>query len=144
MRSAARGFTLIELSTVLAVIGLLTVIAVPNYQYLVRRARAEEAHNFLEAIAHAQLAYFRTHGRFLACAPSSDAPHRITGEFDDTRPGWRALGISGSSVHYRYWVELEGNSFVVFAEGDLDGDGVRSTYRFDGATFTVSSENPLE
>lgn len=145
MRSPRRGFTLIELSSVLAIIGLLTVISVPSYQFLVRRARASEAQVFLEAIAHAELAYFRDHGRYLECAPSTDeVPRGGPGTFDSSRAGWSLLGITGEAVHYRYSVKLEGKSFVAIAEGDLDGDGELSVHRLDGSTFVTHAERPLE
>ncbi len=48
---SARGFTLIELMIVVAVIALLAAIAVPSYAEYIRRSHRAEAKNFLMGIA---------------------------------------------------------------------------------------------
>ncbi|PVZ68812.1 prepilin-type N-terminal cleavage/methylation domain-containing protein [Pelagibaculum spongiae] len=42
-----KGFTLIEIMITLAVLGILTVIAVPSYQYYISRAKAAEVAVFV-------------------------------------------------------------------------------------------------
>jgi type IV pilus assembly protein PilE len=53
----ARGFTLIELVIVVAVIGILVAIAVPSYQTHLRKARRAEAQTYLLDIANLQQQY---------------------------------------------------------------------------------------
>src|SRR3954470_8147554 len=97
-----RGFTVIELSTVLAVMAVLVALTVPEYRQLVLRAQTEEARTTLSAIAHAELRYHRDHGQFLACGEAAAAPKRGT-VFPAELPCWKALGISlGANVRYAY------------------------------------------
>ncbi len=141
-----RGFTLIELAFVLAVIGILTALSVPGYRSLVLRPRAAEARMGVEGIADAELRYFRDHGRFVAC-PSMPAatPRGNTARFDGRAPGWKELAFSmEGSVRYRYEVVLDGDSFKVLARGDLDGDGVESLYTLRGKDLALSIEGELE
>src|SRR5688500_17754853 len=88
-----RGFTMVELAFVVAVIGLLVALTVPAFMGSVRRTQMAEAQIALEEIATAQLAYRRDHGVFLACAPSSPAiPRGVAVRFDERAAGWREIG----------------------------------------------------
>ena len=69
-----RGFTLIELCFVIAIIAILAAVTVPAYDVLLRRAHSAEARSMMTAIAHAQLQYQRDHGSYLACAATGEVP----------------------------------------------------------------------
>ena len=141
------GFTLLELALVLTVIGTLVALAVPGYQYFLNRSRVAEARTVLEAIAHAELSYFRDHGSYLACAPSSaTVPQGRQGTFARTAEGWSQIGIQiDGPIWYRYEVVLAADqSFQVIAKGDLDGDGRSSRIVLDGKTLTYEIHDELE
>ena len=138
-----RGFTLLELSYVIAVIALLTAITVPAHDMLLRRAKAGEARATLSLIAHAELQHFRDHGVFVACGPSGPVPAEPIVFSDE--PCWKELGVRiEATVRYRYSVALDDGSFVVTAEGDLNGDSVPSRFTLDGRTLGLVVEDELE
>ncbi len=139
-----RAFTILELSCVLAVIAILSAAAVPVYDVLVRRARADEARTVLHAIAHAELRIFRDQGAYLACAPVGEVPQGPV-SFPNAEPCWQALGLRlGGPVRYRYGVALREGSFLATAEGDLDGDGVHSRFTLDGRDLGLTIQDELE
>lgn len=53
-----KGFTLIELLVVILIIGVLTTVALPQYQRAIAKARTTEAMSALKAITEAQEVYF--------------------------------------------------------------------------------------
>ena len=58
------GFTLLELLIVILIIGVLAVVAIPQYQKVRRRAMTVEASLLFGAIIESQELYFNQHGYF--------------------------------------------------------------------------------
>ena len=56
-----KGFTLLELIIVVIIIGILAMIAVPQFFKVAERGRAAEAINILGALRSAQLRYYSEH-----------------------------------------------------------------------------------
>ena len=63
-----RGFSLIELMTVVAIIGLLSTIAISQFRQYQNRAKASEALTNIGAIVTAQRSYFSEKGVYVHVA----------------------------------------------------------------------------
>lgn len=61
------GFTLVELMIVVAIIGILAAVAIPNYQKYQARSRQTEARIGLGAIFAAEKGFQAEHGSYTAC-----------------------------------------------------------------------------
>ncbi len=90
-----KGFTLIELMIVVAIIGILAAIAIPNFVRFQARSKQSEAKTNLKALFTAQKAYYGekdaylTDGSIIGWAPEQGNRYRydIGGTTAWTRPG---------------------------------------------------------
>jgi prepilin-type N-terminal cleavage/methylation domain-containing protein len=64
VRIAPRGFTLIELTVVLAIVGILAAGAIYFYRGMVHKARMTQARTVLTHLARTESIYFASHDRY--------------------------------------------------------------------------------
>lgn len=151
IRKSKRGFTLIEMMIVIAIIALLATIAIPNYMGFRRRAMTSEAKSNLGTIRTLEEAYHAEKSDYLTCGKyPADTPAGTTYLWDDDAAAtvdadWTTLGFSIKGLA-RYSYATARNSateFDGFAYGDLDGDATGSTYTID-ETGALTEASPLE
>jgi len=63
-RNARRGFTLIEITIVLMLVGILATIAISTYRNMVNKARMTQAKTVLDHLTKTQAIYYTDHDRY--------------------------------------------------------------------------------
>lgn len=133
-----KGFTLIELMIVVAIIAFLAMVAVPSFNQFLAKAKRAEAYVNLHAMYAAQKSYWMEHGRYC---------DSLCGEGS---VGWKPEGYRGGGAQEKFYYTYgcggsEGrscftgklntggsylskgfantDSFLMIAAGDIMGNG---------------------
>ena len=137
MRSPARStgaFSLVELIIVVAIIGALTAMAVPQYAEMQLRARQTEAVNITGSIKNAEIAYRVAFDQFIETKTNPDEPlTKSQRDWDPTIDGWSTLGYAPpGQVRCNYRVRLFGRQLWARVDGtcDLDDDNKTHFHRY--------------
>ena len=123
------GFTLVELMIVVAILGILATIAVPNFLRMRERAKVAEAKANLGAIRVTQHAYYSEYNRYVGNQPQTPDRTANPAVRFPWVPGTRfsILGFAPDGpVYFSYSLggaDFPVGAFIVEAHGDLDGDG---------------------
>ena len=145
-----KGFTLIELMIVVAIIGILAAIAIPNFLRFQAKSKQSEAKTNLGGIFTAQISYFgenNYYGNFsqIAWAPTGTTRYTYySGGYTNsivtpvpTSPADNA-GNTTPFVGTTAPAARTDNTFISFAAGEIDSDTVRDEWTMNQARALVN------
>jgi type IV pilus assembly protein PilA len=133
-----KGFTLVELMIVVAIIGILAAIAIPNFLNFRMKAKTSEAKSNLGAIRSTEVAYYAEYSGYIV--NQAWTPDHTSGVASvdakkqwDTSTRFSIIGFSPEgAVYFDYQLEaLSGDTssmFTALSRGDLDKNGDWAIY----------------
>ncbi len=166
LQKGAKGFTLIELMIVVAIIGILAAVAIPAFMKYIRRSKTSEATMNIRKMFDSSVSYFNEEqadrtGKILprqfptnvvapdgwkaqVCKDGDSQKFQPTAKTWDAA-SWQALNFAVEDPFYfRYEYDSDGTGagakFTARANGNLNCDDVESTFERIG---TVDAENNI-
>jgi hypothetical protein len=124
--------------------GVLAAVGVPAFFKFLRRTKTGEATTNVRHIFDGAVSYWIENGRFPESAPLTPVGRTacLGGEgvmmapdtADWAHPTWVSLNFAIDTPHdYQYEFAVQGGQFTARVLGDLDCDGVRSTFEWVGS-----------
>jgi prepilin-type N-terminal cleavage/methylation domain-containing protein len=132
-----KGFTLIELTIVILVIGTLALLAIPRFMGSTVRSKQSEAKGVLKQIYNMQRAYKQEYDTYWGNGISADAanPNNFS----------RISVVIGPTARYTYSIVADATSFTVTADvpnPGLDDDATPDTWIIDqGGDLKATSDD---
>jgi type IV pilus assembly protein PilA len=136
MLKGKKGFTLIELMIVVAIIGILAAIAIPNFLRFQAKSKQSEAKTNLGGIFTAQIAFFGDNNFFgnfdqIAWAPTGTTRYYFDSGTDNTTGAASPQDYRGTV--YTGYSAMAGlshgdNTFVIGASANIDTDATQDRW----------------
>ena len=146
LRQSKKGFTLIELMIVVAIIGILAAIAIPNFLRFQLKAKSSEGKVNIAAVRTTETGYHAEIGTYVSAAlQPTTLPQTVKMSFDATASGFDTLGWAPEGlVYFSYGIDTSTDNvgYSVTAAANIDGHGANQYWGYakpDGSGNAVAS-----
>jgi|SRR5690606_24740332 len=126
-----KGFTLIELMIVVAIIGILAAIALPAYQDYTKRSHVSEGLSLAAGARTAVTEYYSSNGEW----PTDNAAAGITSAASITGNAVTQVSVNTSQITVTFNTKVESNATLI-----LEGDATDGSVKWSCTGGTLNSK----
>ena len=135
IRKSNKGFTLIELMIVVAIIGILAAIAIPNFLRFQLRSKTSEGKVNIAAIRTAEESYVAEFGSYVLAATSPAAnggsQKQVFSDVGAAGANFSTIGWAPEgNVFFNYSVNIAGLAYTADATADIDSNGTNQIWGY--------------
>jgi type IV pilus assembly protein PilA len=147
MSRKQEGFTLIELMIVVAIIGILAAIAIPNFMQYQAKSKQSEAKTNLGGIYTSEVAYFGENNAFsnafagIGFQVASTGTQRYTFTLGGTPLQSANALAAGCTTYTGANVGTSPPGWTALATGNVDGDATCDTWTMDDTKYLFNGFN---
>ncbi len=140
------GFTLIEVMIVVAIIGLLAALAIPNYLTFQLKSKSTEGKTNLAAIRTLEESLFAEFGNYVSANASPAAAGKNQKipfvNVDGSDQGFDLIGFAPEGrVYFNYSVNVSGAAYTAAAGADIDADTTYQLWGYRKGSSTLNSRS---
>jgi type IV pilus assembly protein PilA len=133
--NAQKGFTLIELMIVVAIIGILAAIAIPAYQNYTKRSHVSEGLSLAAGAKAAVTEFYSSNGRW----PGTNASAGLATAASITGNAVQSVTVNASKITVKYNDKVTNNAEVLLQGANTAG-GVTWKCTTTGTTTAVDAK----
>ncbi len=145
-----KGFTLIELMIVVAIIGILAALAIPDFMKMMAKSKQSEARTNLSAVYTMQTSYFGTHNTYgdtfgrIGWSPSGQNLYAYYIAGQTIRPHPEKGGEDSECSAHTDVGSLDQLTFTVSACANIDSDDTRDNWWIDNSKDFENAPDDVE
>jgi len=117
-----KSFTLLELLIVVIIVGVLAMIALPNFTKMIDKAKKDQAITYLKLIRTGEKIYYAGNSQYIACANTSEINSKLGVELTEDNYTFKVEGNPDITDSFKATATKKGapmESIIIDQDGNI-------------------------